>query len=37
MECIDLMDNVIETLGIYLPYNKKLEQKKNLLNHIVKI
>ena len=37
MECIDLMDGIIKILGIYLSYNKKLEQDKNFLNHIVKI
>ena len=37
MECINLMDDVVKTFGIYLPCNKKLEQNKNLLNHIVKI
>ena len=28
MECIDLTDDVIKILGIYFPYNKKLEQRK---------
>ena len=37
MECIDLTDYVIKILRIYFSYNKKLEQEKNLLNHIVKI
>ena len=37
MECIDLMDEVIKILGIYFYYNKKLEQEKKFLNHIVKI
>ena len=37
MECIDLMDEVIKILGIYFYYNKKLEQEKKILNHIVKI
>ena len=37
MKCIDLTDDVINTLGIYFSYNKKLEQEKNFLNHIVKI
>ena len=37
MECIDLTDCVIKILRIYFSYNKKLEQEKNLLNHIVKI
>ena len=37
MDFIDLTKDVIKTLGIYFSYNKKLEQEKNLLNHIVKI
>ena len=37
MECIDLTDDLIEILGTYFYYNKKLEQEKNFLNHIVKI
>ena len=37
MECIDLTDDVIKILGIYFSCNKKLEQEKNFLNHIVKI
>ena len=37
MECIDLTDGVIKILGIYFSYNKKIEQEKNFLNHIVKI
>ena len=37
MECIDFTDDVIKVLGIYFSYNKKIEQKKNFLNHIVKI
>ena len=37
MECIDLTDDVTKILGIYFSYIKKLEQKKNFLNHIVKI
>ena len=37
MDCIDLTEDVIKILGIYFSYNKKLEQKKNFLNHIVKI
>ena len=37
MECIDFTDDVIKVLGIYFSYNKKIEQKKNVLNHIVKI
>ena len=35
--CIDLMDDVIKIIGIYISYNKKLEQEKNFLNRIVKI
>ena len=37
MDCIDLMEDVIKISGIYFSYNKKLEQQKNFLNHIVKI
>ena len=37
MECTDLTDDLIKILGIYFYYNKKLEQEKNFLNHIVKI
>ena len=37
MKCIDLTDDVIKILGIYFSCNKKLEQEKNFLNHIVKI
>ena len=37
MECIDLTDVVIKILRIYFSYNKKLEQEKNFLNHIVKV
>ena len=37
MDCIDLTEEVIKILGIYFSYNKKLEQGKNFLNHIVKI
>ena len=37
MGCIDLTEDVIEILGIYFSYNKKLEQEKNFLNRIVKI
>ena len=37
MECIDSTEDTIKILGIYFPYNKKLEQEKNFLCHIVKI
>ena len=37
MECIDLMDDIIQILNIYFSSNKKLEQEKSFLNHIVKI
>ena len=37
MDCTDLMEDVMKFLGIYFSYNKKLEQEKNVLNHIVKI
>ena len=37
MECIDLTSDVRKILGIYFPYNKKLEQEKNFFNYIVKI
>ena len=37
MAHINLMDHVIKILGIYFSYNKKLEQEKYFLNHIVTI
>ena len=37
MHCIDLTEDVIKILGIYFPYNNKIEQEKNFLNHFVKI
>ena len=37
MECINLMHDVLKILGIYFFDNKKFEQEKNFLNHIVKI
>ena len=37
VECIDLTDDVIKALGIYFSCNKKLEQEKYFLNHILKI
>ena len=37
MFCIDLTEDVIKILGIHFSYNKKLEQEKYFLNHIVKI
>ena len=37
MICIDLTEYVIKILGIYFSYNKKLQQEKNFLNHIIKI
>ena len=37
MNCIDLTEDVINTLGTYFPYSKKLEQEKNVFNHIVAI
>ena len=37
IECISLTDDVLKILGIYFPYNKKIEQEKNFLSHIVKI
>ena len=37
MDCIDLIEDVIKILDIYFSNNKKFEQDKNFLNHIVKI
>ena len=37
MDWIDLKEDVTKILGIYFSYNKKHEQEKNFLNHIVKI
>ena len=37
MECIDLTEDAIKILVIYISYNKKLEQEKNFSSLIVKI
>ena len=37
MECINLTEDVITVLVIYFSYNKKVELKKNFLNHVVEI
>ena len=37
MEYIDLTEDLTKIFGIYFPHNKKLQQEKNFLNHIVKI
>ena len=37
MDCINLKDDVKKILGIDFSYNKKLEQEKKFLNHIVEI
>ena len=37
MDCTNLTKDFIKILGIYFSYNKKLEQEKNFLSHIVKI
>ena len=37
IKCIELTDDVIKVLGILSSYNKKLEQVRIFLNHIVKI
>ena len=36
-KCIDLTDDIIKILSIFFSYNKKLEQEKSFLKHIVKI
>ena len=36
MGCIHVTEDTIKILGICFFYNKKLEQEKNFLNHIVK-
>ena len=37
MECVNLNDDIIKILGICYSYNKKLENKKDFLNHIIKL
>ena len=37
MDCIDLKEDVTKILSIYFSCNKKPEQEKHFLNHIVKI
>ena len=37
VECVNLLTNAIKILGIYFSYNKKLENKKNFLDHITEI
>ena len=37
VECVNLLTNAIKTLGIYFSYSKKLENKKNILEHITKL
>ena len=41
MKCIEYIDltkgTTMKILGFYFSYNKKLEQEKSLLSHIVKI
>ena len=36
MKCINLNNYVIKMLGICYSYDKKLENEKNFLNHILK-
>ena len=36
MGCIHVIEDTIKILGICFFYNKKLEQEKKILNHIVK-
>ena len=37
VECVNLLTNAIKILGTCFAYNKKLENKKNLLDHITKL
>ena len=37
VECVNLLTNVIEILGIHFSYNKMLENEKNFLHHITKL
>ena len=37
MKCVNLNNDVIKILGISYSYDKKLENEKDILNHIVKL
>ena len=37
MDCIDLTKKTVKILGIYFPYNKKLETEENFIRHVRKI
>ena len=37
MKCVNLNNDVIKILGICYSYDKKLENEKNFLNHIIKL
>ena len=37
MKCVNLNNGVIKVLGICYSYDKKLENEKNFLNHIIKL
>ena len=35
--CVNWLTSAIKILGIYFSYNKKLENKKNFLDHVTKL
>ena len=37
VECLNLLTNIVKILGMYFPYNKKLENENNFLDHITKL
>ena len=37
VECVNLLVNAIKILVVYFPYNNKLENEKNLLDHMTKL
>ena len=37
MQCINLNEQTVKSLGIHFSYNKKLEEEKNVNNHIAEI
>ena len=37
MKCVNLYNDVIKILGICCSYDKKLENEKNFLNHIIQL
>ena len=37
MNCVNLNNKTVKTIGVHFSYNKNLEQDKNFTGHIVKI